>query len=59
MNLDFALSVVRALLQAGGAILISKGIGDQVAIDAIIGGALSAGGLLWSYFAHKPKPPAG
>lgn len=58
MSLDFAFSVVRALLQAGGAILISKGIADQGAVDAIIGGGMSLGALVWSYFTHA-KPAAG
>jgi hypothetical protein len=53
MPRDEALMLVRLSMQAIGAILAYRGIGDAVLWEALAGLAVSGAGLAWSWRARK------
>ena len=58
ISLENILSVARAILMALGAGLATQGGLDPTQIEAAIGYILGLISVVWSYFVHKPKPPA-
>ena len=55
---DFLFSLARQVMQIAGTYLVAKGVGDQAAVDAMLGGILSAASIFWSYWHHTPDTPA-
>jgi hypothetical protein len=53
MTRDEALMLVRLAMQAVGAIMIYRGVGDAVVWEALCGLATCAAGLAWSWRARK------
>ena len=55
---DMIFSFARQIMQMGGTYLVAKGLADSAAVDALIGGVLSAASIFWSYWHHSPDKPA-
>lgn len=53
MSRDEALMLVRLSMQAVGAVLTYRGIGDAVVWEAVIGLGTCVAGLAWSWHARK------
>ena len=58
LNQDFVQSMARAVLQMAAGYLVSKGIVEASAQEAVVGGCLTLVGVVWSYFTHQDQPPA-
>lgn len=56
MNWDVVASFVRQLLTMAGAYAVTKGYVDGSNMEAIIGGVLAVGSVIWSYTHHKDTP---
>ena len=57
MNEQIA-SVIRTILKVGGAYLVAKGWTDTPGVESLIGGIITAIGIVWSAVAHKQPPAA-
>lgn len=54
MNKDVVLGLVRhALTTIGGAIIVSKGLGDSETVNLIVGGIVAVIGIVWSIVDKK------
>ena len=51
--MDNVFWLARMALVAGGAAAASAGHGDAALWEAVTGGALAAGGAVWSYIARR------
>lgn len=54
MNKEVVLGLIRhALTTFGGAIIVSKGLGDSETVNLIAGGIVAAIGVVWSVLDKK------
>ncbi len=58
-TLPVLLSVVRAVLKAGGMLLVTGGILDAAGLETAIGAVLTLVGLVWGMANAKKKPGVG
>lgn len=49
-------SILRTVLKAGGAVLVTKGWTDQAGLELAIGGVVAIIGIVWSAVHHKNNP---
>lgn len=53
MNLDLIQAVVRALMNAVGGVVITKGWADSSLWEAVAGGAVALTAIAWSWFHQR------
>ncbi len=53
---DQVQSILRTVLKAGGAVLITKGWTDQAGLEIAVGGVVAIVGIIWSAVHHKNNP---
>lgn len=58
MNLDQTLSLVRAVLNVAGGVVVAKGYADNSQWTEIAGGTLTLVAVVWAFFKHKTPPDA-
>ncbi len=56
MNINQIAALVRALLMALGAVLVTHGKLSEGQLEEIVGAVLSLGVILWSQFYHAKNP---
>jgi hypothetical protein len=56
---NFVQSLVRHALTFAGGYLLTTGLVDAAYVEMLVGFGTTTAGLVWSYFTHTPKPPAG
>ena len=58
MNWDVIGGFVRHLLTFGGGFLVTNGMITDGDLQAVVGGVIAIGGVLWSIFAKRAAPAA-
>ena len=54
MNKDVVLGLIRhAITTLGGALIVSKGLGDNETVNLVAGGIVAAIGIVWSIIDKK------
>ena len=58
MNWDIIGGLVRHLLTFGGGFLVTNGTITDGDLQAVVGGVIAIGGVLWSIFTKRTAPAA-
>ena len=55
---DTVMTLIRAVLKVGGGFLLAKGLTDSAGVEAIIGGAMAAIGVIAGWLSARKTTPA-